>query len=398
MSLLPVDQAVGKLLAGVEPLASEEVALNDAVGRVLAKDLQALRTQPPFTASAMDGYAVRAAEADAGAQLKVIGMSRAGERYAGALGCGETVRIFTGAPLPQGADSVLLQEDAERLGDTILVKETVAAGRHVRAAGLDFRPGGVYLSAGRVLDPHAISLSASLGYAAVPVRRKPRVAVLANGDELVPPGVTPGPDQIVSSNGIGLVALVRGAGGDPIDLGIAADKRETIAASVDRSAGADILVITGGASVGDHDLVQEALKSRGMAVDFWKIAMRPGKPLMVGRLGKTRVLGLPGNPVSTFVCAELFLRPLIRAMLGLPTNPDVVAARLGAPMPANDNREDYVRARLIVGSEGLTATPFPVQDSSMLSTLAAADALIIRNPRAPAATAGEPVRVLRLPR
>jgi molybdopterin molybdotransferase len=210
--------------------------------------------------------------------------------------------------------------------------------------------------------------------------------------------VTPGPDQIVSSNGIGLVALVRGAGGDPIDLGIAADKRETIAASVDQSNGADILVITGGASVGDHDLVQEALKSRGMALDFWKIAMRPGKPLMVGRLGKTRVLGLPGNPVSTFVCAELFLRPLIRAMLGLPTTPDVVAARLGAPMPANDNREDYVRARLSVGSEGLTATPFPIQDSSMLSTLAAADALIIRDPQAPAAAAGEPVRVLRLPR
>jgi len=398
MSLLPVDHAVGKLLAGVEPLASEEVALSDAVGRVLAKDLQALRTQPPFAASAMDGYAVRSAEAQAGAQLKVIGMSRAGERFSGALGRSETVRIFTGAPVPDGADSILLQEDAERSGDTILVKETVTAGRHVRAAGLDFRSGDFYLSAGRVLDPHALSLAASLGYAAVPARRKPRVAVLANGDELVPPGVTPGPDQIVSSNGIGLVALVRGAGGDPIDLGIAADRLETIADSIDQAAGADILVVTGGASVGEHDLVQEALKSKGMVLEFWRVAMRPGKPLMVGQLGATRVLGLPGNPVSTFVCAELFLRPLIRAMLGLPTTPDVITAKLGAPMPANDSREDYVRARLSVEGEGLTATPFPIQDSSMLSTLAAADALIIRSMRAPAAAAGEPVRILRLPR
>jgi molybdopterin molybdotransferase len=398
MSLVPVDQAVTRLLAGIKPLAAEEVALADAADRVLAEDLQALRTQPPFAASAMDGYAVRAAEAKAGTQLNVIGMSRAGERFAGALGRGEAVRIFTGAPLPDGADSILLQEDAERSDDSILLKETAAAGRHIRAAGLDFRAGEVKLHSGRVFDPHAISLAASLGYAAVPVRRKPRVAVLANGDELVPPGTTPGPDQIISSNAIGLVALVRGARGDPIDLGIAADKQETIAAFVDRAVGADILVVTGGASVGEHDLVQEALKSRGMQLDFWKIAMRPGKPLMVGRMGATQVLGLPGNPVSTFVCAELFLRPLIRATLGLSTTPDVVAARLGAPMSANDNREDYVRGCLSAGDEGLTAVPFPLQDSSMLSTLAAANALIIRPAGAPAAAAGDLVSVLRLPR
>jgi molybdopterin molybdotransferase len=249
-----------------------------------------------------------------------------------------------------------------------------------------------------VLDPHAISLAASMGYATLAVRRRPRVAVLANGDELVPPGAAPGPDQIISSNGIGLAALVRESGGEAIDLGIAPDSRAAIAAHVDRATGADILVVTGGASVGEHDLVQEALTSRGMALDFWKIAMRPGKPLMVGKLENMRVLGLPGNPVSTFVCAELFLRPLIRAMLGQPPAPRIVTAKLGAPMPANDGREDYVRAQL-TGDEGdRVATPFPVQDSSMLGTLAMADALIVRTIGAPAASVGESVRVLLLPR
>jgi len=398
MSLLPVDQAVERLLADVEPLEAESVPLAEAFGRVLASDLKATRDQPPFPASAMDGYAVRAAEAKAGAELKVVGMSRAGERFRGSLGHGEAVRIFTGAPVPEGADAVLIQEDAERNGETILVKEPVTQGRNIRVAGLDFKTGDAKLLVGRVLDPHAISLAASMGYADLPVRRRPRVAVLANGDELVPPGATPGPDQIVSSNGIGLVALVTTIGGEALDLGIAADKREMIAAAVDRAEGADILVVTGGASVGEHDLVQESLKTRGMRMDFWRIAMRPGKPLMVGRLRAARVLGLPGNPVSTFVCAELFLRPLIRAMLGLSTVPDIVTAKLSAPMPANDSREDYVRARLAQDGDGLVATPFPLQDSSMLSTLAAADGLIIRTARAPAAPAGESIRVLRLPR
>ena len=398
MNLVPVDQAVERLLAGVERLDSETVPLAESFGRVLASDLRATRDQPPFPASAMDGYAVRSDEAKTGAELKVVGMSRAGERFRGSLGHGEAVRIFTGAPVPEGANAVLIQEDAERSGEKIRVKEPVTPGRNVRAAGLDFRTGEVKLLAGRILDPHAISLAASMGCADLSVRRRPRVAVLANGDELVPPGATPGPDQIVSSNGIGLLALVRAIGGEAIDLGIAADKREMIAAAVDRASGADILVVTGGASVGEHDLVQESLKTKGMSLDFWRIAMRPGKPLMVGRLGPTRVLGLPGNPVSTFVCAELFLRPLIRAMLGLPSSPDIVTARLGAAMPANDSREDYVRARLARDADGLMATPFPLQDSSMLSTLAAADGLIIRAIRAPAAASGENVRVLRLPR
>jgi molybdopterin molybdotransferase len=396
MSLLPVDEAIAQLLAGVAPLPAETVPLAQALGRVLAEDVTALLTQPPFPASAMDGYAVRAAEAKAAARLKVIGMSRAGERYSGALGQGEAVRIFTGAPVPEGADAILIQENAKREGDTVEVVEPVMAGRHIRPAGLDFRAGDTPLHAGTRISPHAISLAASMGHARLSVRRKPRIAILANGDELVPPGAIPGPDQIVSSNGIGLAALVTELGGVAIDLGIAPDRREAIAAFVDRAADADILVTTGGASVGEHDLVQDALKDRGLKLDFWKIAMRPGKPLMVGRLGDMRVLGLPGNPVSTFVCAHLFLTPLLCAMLGLPTAANAARARLRAPMPENDGRQDYVRAKLSRTADGLEATPFDVQDSSMLSTLAAADALIVRPVRAAAAAEGESVPILLL--
>jgi molybdopterin molybdotransferase len=396
MSLLPVDEAVARLLAGVTPLTAEEVSLAEARGRVLAEDVKALLTHPPFPASAMDGYAIRAAEANAGAHLKVVGMSRAGEHFPGSLGEGQAVRIFTGAPVPDGADAILIQENAKRAGDMVEVVEPTSAGRHIRRAGLDFRAGDTRLRAGTRLGPHAISLAASMGHAALGVRRKPRVAILANGDELVPPGAKPGLDQIVSSNGIGLAALVNEIGGDAIDLGIAPDKREAISAFVDRAVGADILVTSGGASVGEHDLVQDALKDRGLKLDFWKIAMRPGKPLMVGRLGEMRVLGLPGNPVSTFVCAELFLKPLLRAMLGLPTTANTATAKLRMPMPENDARQDYVRARLAETADGLEATPFDVQDSSMLSTLAAADALIVRPIRAPAAAAGDTVPVLLL--
>jgi molybdopterin molybdotransferase len=396
MSLLPVDEAVARLLDGVAPLPAENVGLTDAEGRVLAEDVPARLTQPPFVASAMDGYAVRAEEAKSGARLKVVGMSRAGVRFSGTLGHGEAVRIFTGAPVPEGANSILIQENAKRSGDSVEVVEPVAAGRHIRPAGLDFKQGEVHLCANSILTPHALSLAASMGHAALPVRRQPRVAILANGDELVPPGTAPGPDQIVSSNGVGLAALVRQAGGEAIDLGIAPDRRDEISKFVGRGKDADILVTSGGASVGEHDLVQEALKDSGMALDFWRIAMRPGKPLMVGRLGATRVLGLPGNPVSTFVCAELFLKPLIRAMLGLSTAPNIAIATLSAPMVANDGRQDYVRAKLSRTDAGLVATPFSIQDSSMLATLAAAEALIIRPIGAPASAAGDTVPVLLL--
>jgi molybdopterin molybdotransferase len=396
VSLLPVDEAVARLLSGVAPLGAESVPLAEGLGRVLSGDVAARLTQPPFAASAMDGYAIRAADAVAGARLRVVGVSRAGERFAGALRPGEAVRIFTGAPVPSGADAILIQENAARDGDEIAVTEPAAAGRHVRAAGLDFRAGEVLLAENRVLDARALGLAAAMGHGSLSVRRKPRVAVLANGDELVPPGTEPGPDQIVSSNGVGLAAFVRECGGEPIDLGIAPDNRDAIGAFADRASGADILVVAGGASVGEHDLVQSALADRGMQLDFWRIAMRPGKPLMVGRLGAMRVLGLPGNPVSALVCSHVFLKPLVRAMLGLPTAPDMVAAKLGAAMGENDNRQDYVRARLKIVDGERIATPFGVQDSSMLATLAAADALIVRPVRAAAVAAGESVPILLL--
>jgi molybdopterin molybdotransferase len=394
MSLLPVDEAVRRLLDGVKPTEPEDVALSNAAERVLAQDVKALRTQPPFPASAMDGYAVRTEDAPAGARLKLLGSSRAGERFPGRFEPGGAVRIFTGAPVPEGADAILIQENAKAEGSTILVREHVKAGQFIRRAGLDFSAGDVLLKGGRVLDPRAVALAAAMGYGAVPVRRRPRVAILANGDELVPPGDTPGPDQIISSNGVGLTALARGYGADAIDLGIAPDSADRIGDYVGKASGADVLVVIGGASVGDHDLVQKALTAKGMVLDFWKIAMRPGKPLMVGRLEAMRVLGLPGNPVSAFVCSEIFLKPLIRAMLGLPAEVSTETVALGASMPPNDNRQDYVRARLSAKNGQRVVTPFPVQDSSMLATFTAADALVIRPIRAPAAQAGEAVPIL----
>jgi len=397
MSLLPVEEALARLLAGVEPVEAEEVSLFDASGRVLAQDVAATRDQPPFPASAMDGYAVRSADAaEPGARLKLIGQSRAGARYVGTLEPGTAVRIFTGAPVPDGADAILIQEDAAAEGDTIVVREAVRPGQFVRPAGLDYRAGEVLLRAGRRLDPRALALAASMNRHRLTVRRRPHVALLATGDELVPPGAEPGADQIVSSNAVGVGALVAEAGGDAIDLGIARDRVDHIVAAVDKARGADVLVVIGGASVGEHDLVQEALSACGMELDFWRIAMRPGKPLMVGRLGAMRVLGLPGNPVSAIVCGLVFLKPLVRALVGLPPETAPEAARLGAAMAANDRRQDYVRARLALRDGGLTAIPFDRQDSSMLATLATADALIVRPPHAPPAPEGAEVPILRL--
>ncbi len=396
MTLLPVEEAVRKLLEGVKPLEAETVPLGDAAGRVLASDLAARRTQPPFPASAMDGYAVRAADALTGARLQVIGESRAGERFSGLVEAGQAVRIFTGAPVPEGADAILIQENAEREADAIEVLETVEAGSFIRPAGLDFQAGDMLLKQGRLLDSRAVALAASMDYAALPVRRRPVVAILSNGDELVPPGAEAGPDQIVSSNGVGLSAFVRECGGEALDLGIAPDSEAAIGAFVDRAAGADALVAIGGASVGEHDLVKGALARKGMTLDFWRIAMRPGKPLLVGRLDAMVVLGLPGNPVSALVCAHVFLKPLLRTMLGLPFKNALAAARLGNPMPANDGRQDYVRARLAFRDGEWFAAPFPVQDSSMLATLAEADALIVRPALAPAAAAGERVAIVPL--
>lgn len=394
MTLLPVGEAVRRLLDGVAPLPAETVPLALSGGRVLAEDLAARRMQPPFAASAMDGYAVRAADAAVGARLALIGEARAGARFDGRVEAGQAVRIFTGAPVPEGADAVLIQEDAERSGAAVLVREAVSPGRYVRPAGLDFRDGDVLLRAGRRLDARAVALAAAMNHAALPVRRRPSVAILATGDELVPPGGEPSPDQIVSSNNAGLAALVAAEGGAPRDLGIAADDIDAIGAAIEAARGSDVLVVVGGASVGEHDLTQAALTEHGMALDFWRIAMRPGKPLMVGRLGPMRVLGLPGNPVSALVCGLVFLRPLLRALLGREPEPPPAVARLGAAVGANDLRQDYLRARIAATDDALVATPFPRQDSAMLATLAEADGLIVRPPHAPAAPEGAPVPVL----
>ena len=382
MALLPVEEALERLLSDVSPLQDVvTVALRHARGRVLAGDLAARRTQPPFTASAMDGYAMRQDDiATVPSELTVVGQSAAGHGFAGEVGKGEAVRIFTGAPLPAGTDTVVIQENVERLpGTRVRVLEGSAPGRHIRRAGLDFEEGEKLIEAGDRLDAGRLMLAAAMNHATLPVRRRPLVGILATGDELVAPGEEPGPDQIVASNTFGVAAIVEEAGGDVLDLGIAGDRREAIQAGIDAAerGGADVLVTLGGASVGDHDLVQDALTGRGMVLDFWKIAMRPGKPLMFGRLGTRRVLGLPGNPVSSMVCAQLFLRPLVTRLAGLPSVDPVFDAVLGKAMPENDHRQDYVRATLGRRPDGtLVATPFDLQellDDAELCLFAGAD-------------------------
>ena len=401
MALLPVETALAQVLDSVAPVDAEEVPVAEAANRVLARDLAARRTQPPFDASAMDGYAVRAADTAQGARLRLVGESAAGRRFPGRLGPGEAVRIFTGAPVPDGADTILIQENAGADGDAVTALQSEPKGRFVRPKGLDFREGDVLLRAGLRLEPRHVALAAAMNHAAVPVRRRPVIAILATGDELVPPGGDPGPDQIVASNGVGLAAEVRLAGGAPLDLGIVPDRlddtAQAIAAAI--SARADVLVTLGGASVGEHDLVRRALEDAGMALAFWKIAMRPGKPLIFGRFDGLRVLGLPGNPVSSLVCAAVFLRPLSRALQGLSAALEGEAeASLGRDLAANDERQDYLRAGLEEDRGRLIATPFERQDSSMLATLARADCLVIRPPHAPPARRGDSCRILRLSR
>jgi molybdopterin molybdotransferase len=402
VALMPVADALAAILAGAEPLGEEMVALDAAYHRVLARDVAALRTQPPQAMSAMDGYAVRAADAARiKARLKVIGEVAAGRPFDRALGPGEAARIFTGGVIPDGADAVVIQEDTVVDGSHVTVTEAAVAGRHIRPAGVDFRKGDVLLKAGSRLTDRDLSLAASMNYPELPVRRRPKVALLATGDELVMPGITPGPGQIVYSNGYALRALARTEGADTIDLGIAADTLESTTAGIRRArdSGADILVTTGGASVGDHDLVQQSLKAEGVNIAFWKIAMRPGKPMMHGRLGAMRVIGVPGNPVSSYVCTLLFVVPLIRALLGRKTIQHArESALLGRDVGANDVREDYLRARIEQRADGtLVATPVDHQDSSLLGNLSAARALVIRAPFAPAAKAGSPCEILRLP-
>lgn len=402
MNLISVDAAYRLLLQDAAPIGrTEDLPLRQAVGRVLAADIVACRTQPSFDASAMDGYAVRSADLTAGpATLRLIGEAAAGRAFAGAVGPGETVRIFTGAPVPPGADAVLIQEDVTvDASGGIWSGATVAERQHVRFAGVDFREGDTLLRGGTLLSPGAVALAASGGHPTVTVRQRPRVAILATGDELVMPGAAPGPAQIVASNGFGVAAMVTAAGGEVIDYGIAPDDQAKIAARLDQALadGADIFVTIGGASVGDHDLISTVFAARGVSLDFWKVAMRPGKPLMAGRIEAMRLVGLPGNPASSMVAAMLFLAPLVSRLAGRADRARYRNGILGAAMPENGERTDFVRSVVTVAEDGTaTVTPLPRQDSSLLSIYAHAQGLLVRPPNAAPADAGQPCRYVPL--
>ncbi len=396
--MLSVVEARARILSAFAPLPAETAAVTQALGRVLARPLVARTTQPPAAVSAMDGYAVRGADvARLPASLTVVGEVAAGTSLERSIGPGEAARIFTGAPLPAGSDTIVIQEDVEREGERITLTEASETGRYVRPQGLDFRAGETALPPGRRLTARDLGLAAAMDHAWLPLHRRPRVAILATGDEVVMPGDPRGPSQIVSSNAFSLSALVEAEGGLAVNLGIAPDRGDALKELARGAAGCDLLVTTGGASVGKHDLVRSALSESGLDLDFWKIAMRPGKPLLFGRLGETPLLGLPGNPVSTLVCGLVFLRPILRHLQGLPSDPATLTAKLGIDLAANDRREDYLRSEVEWSETGeATVTPFARQDSSMLAVLSRADALAVRAPFAPPAKAGEPITILPL--
>jgi molybdopterin molybdotransferase len=392
--MISVDEARSRILASLQPTATETVSIAQAWGRVLAAPVQARVTQPPADVSAMDGYALRAADPG---PWTVIGSAPAGHPFSGEVGPGQAVRLFTGSLIPTGADAVVLQEDADRDGDRLSLREPPVSRRHIRPGGGDFRYGDTLVATGSRIGARAVGLIAAANHPWVAVHRRPRVAILATGDEIALPGDPVAPGGIVSSNAHALAALIRSAGAAPVLLPIARDTADAIASVADQVGGIDLLVTTGGASVGEHDLIQSGLGARGFALDFWRIAMRPGKPLLFGRLGATPVLGLPGNPVSAFVCGVLFLLPALAVLSGLPAQaPPVTAARLATPVRANDHRADHLRAKLSCDSEGLLATPFDRQDSSLLRLLTEADGLVLRSPHAPEAPAGAAVDVIRL--
>jgi molybdopterin molybdotransferase len=395
--MISVTEARAKILAALKPTGAETVSFAQGFDRVLATPVIARLTQPPANVSAMDGFALRATDGAKGAVLKIIGEAPAGHPYQGKIGPGETVRLFTGSVVPEGADSVLIQEDATANGETVTINETCAPGKNIRRAGQDFAAGETLIPAGTRLTPRQIGLAAAGNHPWLTVHRRPRIAILATGDEILLPGEAIPPGSIVSSNAHALAAFITEHGGEPTILPIAGDTLGSIAAGAAAAAGADLLVTTGGASVGAYDLIQESLGQAGLALDFWKIAMRPGKPLMFGAIGPLPLLGLPGNPVSAYVCALLFLRPALDILSGLPGHPPVTEpARLTTALKPNDQREDYVRATFTRDADGLTVTPFPVQDSGMLKTLAHATALIQRPPYDPALEPGTHVQIIRL--
>ncbi|MFZ0095986.1 MAG: gephyrin-like molybdotransferase Glp [Pseudolabrys sp.] len=400
MALMPVAEALQRVLADAKPLPGETVSLNETLGRVLTKDVTALRTQPPAAVSAMDGYAVRASDvATAPVTLKVIGEVAAGHPFAKQVAGGQAVRIFTGGVMPTGSDTVVIQELATSAGDSVTIQKPTSKGRNVRAQGIDFARDQVLLHKGHRLTDRDLMLAAAMNHPSLSVHRRPKVAVLGTGDELVAPGSAPGPGEIVYSNGFALTALARNEGAEVHDLGIARDSIEDIVSAVRRARNwnADILLTSGGASVGEHDLVQRALAAEGLDLSFWRVALRPGRPMMHGRLTGMQVLGVPGNPVSSFVCAFLFLVPLIRRLAGRQDIERIPqAARLGRDLPANDERTDYLRATLVAGTDGPVATPLPDQDSSLMAPLAKADCLVIREPHAAAAAKGSDCVILKL--
>jgi len=398
--VLSVAESLARVLAGVGPLPPQHEALVDACGRVLAADLMATRTQPPAAVSAMDGYAVRAADVAAvPARLAVVGEIAAGRLLDRDIGRGEAARIFTGGVMPRGADAVVVQENTTRQGDVVVINAPAGSGRNVRPTGLDFVAGATLLERGRRLTVRDVGLAGAMNYGTVPVHRRPRMAVLATGDELVLPGAPTGPGQIVTSNVFTLSALGRREGAEVLDLGIVPDRLDATMAAVRgaREAGADVLVTTGGASVGDYDFVHRALTAEGVELAFWRVALRPGRPLMHGRIGGMLVLGLPGNPVAAFVCGVLFLVPLLRRFAGrADLNLPRADAVLGCALPANDERADYLRATLSTANGMLVANPFPKQDSSMMVPLARADCLVVRDPFAPPAEPGMPCSIVNL--
>lgn len=402
MSLISVEEALRRLIGPALVVErTETIPLAQAGDRVLASPLAARLTQPPFDNSAMDGYAIRAADlSELGARLRVIGESAAGRGFDGIVGAGEAVRIFTGAPVPGGADAVLLQEDAVKLeGGLIKSRFVLARSRHIRPRGQDFIEGEDVLPAGSVFDAGNLTVAAAMNHATVEVVARPLVAIIATGDELVPVGGMPGPHQIIASSVFGVSHIARQAGADVLDLGIVVDDRNAIEAAIGkaRDAQADIIVTLGGASVGDHDLVQASLIAAGMELDFWRIAMRPGKPLMVGSLGRTRVLGLPGNPVSSMVCALLFLEPLVAHMGRRPAPRRLASALTATALAANDHRQDYLRAALRRREDGeLEATSFGKQDSSQMKIFALSDCLIVRPPHTEQVEAGARCTILTL--
>lgn len=384
--MIPVSDALDALFALAEPLGHEDLPLADCAGRVLAAPVSARLTQPPFDASSMDGYAIKSLEADLHAQFKLVGEAAAGHPFAGTLKPGQAVRIFTGAPVPDGADFVVIQEDVEQRGNlvTIIAEQGKS---NIRPAGQDFAAGDA-LTAPRRLTPNDIALAAAMNHASLPVARKPVVALIATGDELVAPGNTPSEGQIVASNTYGLKALIEAQGGEARLLPIARDTRESLETVFALAEGADLIVTVGGASVGDHDLVGEVAAGLGLERSFYKVAMRPGKPLMAGRMGDAVLVGLPGNPVSAMVCGHIFLLPMLRALQGLgKAAAPRLTARLAEPLPANGPREHYMRASV----EGGEITAAHRQDSALLSVLSGANALLVRPPHDPAREVGDTV-------